>query len=102
MRTHIAGIPATISRTGFTGDLGYEIWLEPQQAEKLWDVLMEVGERYRLRAAGNLALDMARIEAGLLLVAVDFMKPARIARPEGLSHFDRWYQEVSARPSARA
>ncbi len=69
----VAGIPATISRTGYTGDLGYEIWIEPQHAERLWDALMEAGEPYRLRAAGNLALDTARIEAGLLLTAVDFI-----------------------------
>jgi aminomethyltransferase len=78
MPAEIAGVPATISRTGFTGDLGYEIWLEPQHAEKVWDALMDVGERYRLRAAGNLALDMARIEAGLLLVAVDFNSSKKV------------------------
>jgi len=69
----IAGIPATISRTGYTGDLGYEIWIASADAERLWDALMEAGRPYKMRAAGNLALDMARIEAGLLLVAVDFI-----------------------------
>lgn len=78
LQTEVAGVPATISRTGFTGDLGYEIWMEPHNAEKVWDALMEVGERYRLRAAGNLALDMARIEAGLLLVAVDFNSSKKV------------------------
>lgn len=77
-RTEIAGVSAVVSRTGFTGDLGYEIWTEPQHAEKIWDALMEIGERYRLRAAGNLALDMARIEAGLLLVAVDFNSSKKV------------------------
>ncbi len=77
-QTTLASIPVTLSRTGFTGDLGYEIWIEPQHAEKVWDALMEVGERYRLRAAGNLALDMARIEAGLLLVAVDFNSSRKV------------------------
>jgi aminomethyltransferase len=67
-----AEVPATISRTGFTGDLGYELWVEPQHAEQLWDALMEAGQAYRLRPAGNLALDMARIEAGFLLIAVDY------------------------------
>ncbi|MFN8455320.1 MAG: aminomethyltransferase family protein [Anaerolineae bacterium] len=68
----LAGLPVVISRTGYTGDLGYEIWLEPAHAERLWDVLMEAGQPYRIRAAGNAALDMARIEAGLLLINVDF------------------------------
>ncbi len=73
MQTTIAGVSATISRTGYTGDLGYEIWIAPADAERLWDALMETGQPYKLRAAGQLALDMARIEAGLLLVAVDFV-----------------------------
>jgi aminomethyltransferase len=72
MRTALAGIPVEISRTGYTGDLGYEVWVEPQNAEELWDMLMDAGRGYGIRAAGNLALDMARIEAGLLLIAVDF------------------------------
>lgn len=66
------GIPVTISRTGYTGDLGYEIWVEPAQAERLWDTLIEAGQAYRIKAAGNMALDMVRIEAGLLLINVDF------------------------------
>ena len=72
-KAKIDGIPTTISRTGYTGDLGYEIWVEPAQAERLWDTLMEAGQAYRLRAVGNVALDMARIEAGLLLINVDFV-----------------------------
>jgi aminomethyltransferase len=72
VQANIGGIPATISRTGYTGDLGYEIWVEPPQAEPVWDRLMEAGQAYRLRAVGNVALDMARIEAGLLLINVDF------------------------------
>jgi aminomethyltransferase len=73
VQANIGGIPATISRTGYTGDLGYEIWVEPPQAEPVWDRLMEAGQAYRLRAVGNVALDMARIEAGLLLINVDFV-----------------------------
>jgi len=74
----LAGVPVTLSRTGFTGDLGYEIWIEPQHAETVWDALLDVGQRYRLRAAGNLALDMARIEAGLLLIAADFNSSKKV------------------------
>lgn len=69
----VAGVPARISRTGYTGDLGYEIFVEPRDAETLWDGLMERGPAYDLRPAGNMALDMARIEAGLLLIDVDFV-----------------------------
>ena len=72
-KAKIDGIPTTISRTGYTGDLGYEIWVEPPHAERLWDTLMAAGQAYRLRAVGNIALDMARIEAGLLLINVDFV-----------------------------
>ncbi len=73
MRANLTGIPVEISRTGYTGDLGFEIWVAPQHAEELWDALMDAGRGYGIRAAGNLALDMARIEAGLLLIAVDFV-----------------------------
>ena len=68
----IRGIPVTISRTGYTGDLGYEIWLDAAQALPLWDALIETGTPYGITAAGMLALDVARIEAGLLLIEVDY------------------------------
>ncbi len=73
INTSISGIPVIISRTGFTGDLGYEIWVEPHRAVEFWDVLFEVGEAYRLRPFGEYALNMARIEAGFLLANVDFV-----------------------------
>ena len=69
----VRGIPITISRTGYTGDLGYEIWSEAEQAVPLWDALMEVGNDYGITPAGMLALDLARIEAGLLLIEVDYV-----------------------------
>ena len=68
----IAGIPVDISRTGYTGDLGYEIWMPWNDAVKVWDALMEKGKAFDLHAAGMLALDVARIEAGLLLIEVDY------------------------------
>jgi len=71
-KTELAGIPLEISRTGYTGDLGYELWVEPQRAVQLWDVLFEAGEAYSLVPFGDYALDMARIEAGLLLIDVDY------------------------------
>jgi len=71
--THIAEIPATISRTGYTGDLGYEIWVDADAAEPLWDALIEAGTPFGVAPAGMLALDAARIEAGLLLIGVDYI-----------------------------
>jgi len=68
----IAGVPVDISRTGYTGDLGYEIWVSWDEAVKVWDALMDVGKRFDIQAAGMLALDVARIEAGLLLIEVDY------------------------------
>jgi len=68
----IGGIPVTISRTGYTGDLGYEIWLDAAQALPVWDALIETGMPYGITPAGMLALDVARIEAGLLLIEVDY------------------------------
>ncbi|MFN2570943.1 MAG: aminomethyltransferase family protein [Gemmatimonadales bacterium] len=68
----IRGIPVTISRTGYTGDLGYEVWVDATQAVPLWDALIETGTPYGITPAGMLALDVARIEAGLLLIEVDY------------------------------
>ncbi len=68
----LAGAPALISRTGYTGDLGYEIFVEPQHAESVWDAVMELRNAYKLRPAGLLALNEARLEAGLLQIDADF------------------------------
>jgi aminomethyltransferase len=68
----IGGAPVDISRTGYTGDLGYEVWMDRSDASIVWDALMRVGADHALRPAGMLALDVARIEAGLLLIDVDF------------------------------
>src|SRR5207249_257070 len=72
------GIAVTVSRTGYTGDLGYEIWAEARDALALWDAVMEAGRPYGIMPAGLLALDMARLEAGLILIDVDYV-PARKA-----------------------
>jgi aminomethyltransferase len=69
----IAGVPVEISRTGYTGDLGYEIWMPWNEAPKVWDALMEHGRGFDVQAAGMIALDIARIEAGLLLIEVDYI-----------------------------
>jgi aminomethyltransferase len=68
----IAGVPVEVSRTGYTGDLGYEIWMATDQALHVWDALIEAGRPFDIKPAGMLALDVARIEAGLLLIDVDF------------------------------
>jgi aminomethyltransferase len=68
----IAGVPVSISRTGYTGDLGYEIWIPWEHALGVWDALMTAGLPYGLRPAGMLALDVARVEAGLLLIDIDY------------------------------
>lgn len=71
-RGFIAKCDVEISRTGYTGDLGYEIWMARANAGAIWDALMRKGQGYGLRPVGLLALDVARIEAGLLLIDVDF------------------------------
>ncbi|MBA2382564.1 MAG: aminomethyl transferase family protein [Chloroflexi bacterium] len=68
----IGGADVTISRTGFTGDLGYEIWVPGDQALAVWDAVTEASEGRGVLPIGSIALDMARIEAGLLLLDVDF------------------------------
>ncbi|MGD2153391.1 MAG: aminomethyltransferase family protein, partial [Gemmatimonadales bacterium] len=73
----IKDIPVTISRTGYTGDLGYEIWVPARQAVPLWDALTSGGEPYGITPTGILAMDMARVEAGLLLPGVDYVPANR-------------------------
>lgn len=70
--TTVRGIPVTISRTGYTGDLGFEIWVDAVRAVPLWDALIEAGAAYGITPAGLWALDMARIEAGLVMLDVDY------------------------------
>ena len=65
--------PIMVSRTGFTGDLGFELWMRPADAEKIWDGLMAEGRTRLIRPIGSRALNIARIEAGFLMPNVDFM-----------------------------
>ena len=71
-RGTIRGVPVEVSRTGYTGDLGYEIWMPWDRAVDVWDALMSGGRPFDIQPAGMLALDVARVEAGLLLIDVDF------------------------------
>jgi aminomethyltransferase len=66
------GVELLISRTGYTGDLGYELWIPPKHALEIWDGLMQKGSAYGITPTGLVALDMVRIEAGLPLIEVDF------------------------------
>jgi aminomethyltransferase len=77
----INGVPVDISRTGYTGDLGYEIWVPWNDAVKVWDALAEKGKSFDLHAAGMLALDVARVEAGLLLIEVDYSSAKKALIP---------------------
>ena len=77
----IAGVPVDISRTGYTGDLGYEVWIPWNDAVKVWDELMAKGKQFDIHAAGMLALDVARVEAGLLLIEVDYSSSKKALIP---------------------
>ncbi len=68
----IAGVPVDVTRTGYTGDLGYEVWMPWDAAIRVWDAIASAGRAFDLHPTGMLALDVARVEAGLLLIEVDF------------------------------
>ncbi|HKF96843.1 MAG TPA: aminomethyltransferase family protein, partial [Steroidobacteraceae bacterium] len=74
-------VPLMVSRTGFTGDLGYELWMVPADAEAVWDALMDAGSTRAVRPVGSRALNIARIEAGFLLPRVDFISAAHTIFP---------------------
>ncbi len=77
----IGGVRVDISRTGYTGDLGYEIWIPAGDAVRVWDALMAGGTPFGVKPAGMLALDVARVEAGLLLIDVDFFSSKKAMIP---------------------
>tara|TARA_B110001454_G_scaffold131644_1_gene122601 strand:- start:2127 stop:3233 length:1107 start_codon:yes stop_codon:yes gene_type:complete len=72
VQTEIVGCSVTVSRTGYTGDLGYEIWIRPDDAMRVWDALIGAGEDFNITPIGTTALKMVRVEAGLLLMGTDF------------------------------
>jgi len=76
----LEGTELTLSRTGFTGDLGYEVWMDPRDAEGVWDRLMAAGHSRGIRPLGSRALNIARIEAGFLLPNVEFLSAERTLR----------------------
>ena len=78
----IEDLPVDVTRTGYTGDLGYELWVESGRAVDLWDALTHAGDPYGIRPAGMLALDVARIEAGLILIEADYTSVRHALIPE--------------------
>jgi aminomethyltransferase len=85
----IAGAAVQISRTGYTGDLGYEIWMPSSDAVRIWDALVEGGRPFDVHPTGMLALDVARVEAGLLLIEVDFFSSKKaLIEPQMYSPYE--------------
>jgi aminomethyltransferase len=81
---HLAGGEVMISRTGFTGDLGYELWVAPSLALALWDLLFDAGRDLGIRPVGSLALNTARLEAGFLIANADFVPAHQAVREDRL------------------
>ena len=79
------GFEFKISRTGYTGDLGYELWIKNEDAIKLFDAVWAAGQNYNIRMAGIAALDIARIEAGLIMNGVDYHSSLHALIPEQMN-----------------
>ena len=77
----LEGRELMVSRTGYTGDLGYELWVGAHDAELLWDRLFEAGKAHNIKPMGSEALELLRIEAGFILAGVDFMPAQQTVRP---------------------
>ncbi len=77
-RARLDGIEVWVSRTGYTGDLGYEVWVERDSALRAWDALVDAGRPHGLEPAGLDALDVARIEAGFLLLGIDYYSAPKV------------------------
>jgi aminomethyltransferase len=80
--TKVKKIPIDVTRTGYTGDLGYELWVAADRALDLWDAVIEAGIPYGIQPAGMLALDIARVEAGLILLEVDYTSSRHALIPD--------------------
>jgi aminomethyltransferase len=78
----LAGVAIDVSRTGYTGDLGFELWIPADRALDAWDALVAAGAPYGIRPAGMLALDVVRLEAGLVLLEVDYTSARHALNPE--------------------
>jgi aminomethyltransferase len=80
--SRIGAVALDVSRTGYTGDLGYELWLPAEAAADVWDALVAAGKAHGIRPAGMLALDVTRLEAGLILLEVDYTSARHAMSPE--------------------
>ncbi len=80
--SQVGKVKVDVSRTGYTGDLGYELWIPAASAVKVWDALIAAGGAYGIRPAGMLALDVVRLEAGLILLEVDYTSARHAMNPE--------------------
>ena len=80
--SNLAGVDIDVSRTGYTGDLGYELWIPAERALEAWDAIVEAGRPHGIRPAGMLALDVVRLEAGLVLLEVDYTSARHALNPE--------------------
>jgi aminomethyltransferase len=80
--SQIGGVEIDVSRTGYTGDLGYELWIPAESAADVWDAVFAAGRAYAIRPAGMLALDVTRLEAGLILLEVDYTSARHAMNPD--------------------
>jgi aminomethyltransferase len=81
-RSTIADVDVSVTRTGYTGDRGYEIWIPVDGALAVWDRLFEAGAPYGIHPAGIRALDVARVEAGLILIEAEYTSALHAISPE--------------------
>ena len=75
-------VAVDVSRTGYTGDLGYELWIPAEHALEVWDAIMASGSAFGIRPAGMVALDVVRLEAGLILLEVDYTSSRHAINPD--------------------
>lgn len=88
-RTQIADIDVDVTRTGYTGDRGFELWMPVDGALAVWDRIFDVGQRYGIQPVGIRAMDVARVEAGLILIEVEYSSSHRaIAQEQHYSPFE--------------
>ena len=88
-RTQIADVDVDVTRTGYTGDRGYELWMSVDDALQVWDRIFDVGQRYGIHPVGIRAMDVARVEAGLILIEVEYSSSHRaIAQEQHYSPFE--------------
>jgi aminomethyltransferase len=78
----VGRVAIDVSRTGYTGDLGYELWIPTERAVAVWDTLAKAGKAFGLRPAGMVALDVVRLEAGLILLEVDYTSTRHAMNPD--------------------